>query len=64
MALTYFFQCAACDRQVRVFDSRLGQTLQPGGALTEDAALQAPDGTFECPFCGTRQPVPDTARGV
>jgi hypothetical protein len=64
MALTYFFRCAQCDREVRVFDSRLGSSLVPGGKLPEDGALQDPDGTFACPHWGERQSVPDDARRV
>jgi hypothetical protein len=61
VALTYFFRCAACDREVRVFDSRLGTKLTPGGKLPEDGALQDADGTFACPHCGERQSLPDDA---
>jgi hypothetical protein len=64
MALTHLFRCSACDREIRVFDSRLGQKLQPGTMLTEDGVLQDRDGTAECPFCGTRQPVPEDASSV
>ena len=62
MALTYSFRCAACGREVRVFDSRLGSTLMPDGKLPEDGALEDADGTFACPHCGERQAVPDEAQ--
>ena len=39
MALTYLLRCSACDREIRGFDSRLGQKLQPGTMLTEGGVL-------------------------
>ena len=54
MALTYLLRCSACDREIRGFDSRLGQKLQPGTMLTEGGVSKIGDGTAECPFCGTR----------
>lgn len=62
--LTYFLRCGACQREVRVFDSRLGRPYRRNVKITEDAAFQEPDGTFKCPFCGADQPVPADARGV
>jgi len=60
MLLTRFIPCVACKRVVRVFDSRLRQTARSDVQLPEDAATSSDDGTFECPFCGTRQqPAPE-----
>jgi hypothetical protein len=60
MLLTRFIPCLACERVVRVFDSRLRQSVRSDVQLPEDAATFADDGTFECPFCGTlQQPTAD-----
>jgi len=55
MLLTRFIPCVSCERVVRVFDSRLRQTVRSDVQLPEDAATSGDDGAFECPFCGTRQ---------
>jgi len=55
MLLTRSIPCVACKRVVRVFDSRLRQTVRSDVQLPEDAATSADDGTFKCPFCGTLQ---------
>jgi hypothetical protein len=55
MLLTRFIPCVNCKRVVRVFDSRLRQSVRSDVQLPEDAATSADDGTFTGPFCGRLQ---------
>lgn len=58
MLLTRFVRCSSCGREVRVFDAPVGRRGAELG-LPEDAAVAAPDGSFDCPFCHAAQQPPD-----
>jgi transcription elongation factor Elf1 len=49
-------RCSACGREVRLWATPIAKQLSDRAHVTDDAAVRSPDGTFECPFCGTTQP--------